>query len=68
MYKFSPHGVKNPELFERLYKGFVDWCKQKASSGTFSTYCDGEPVFMSCGCELSYRDYKATTAKKVTKK
>jgi hypothetical protein len=60
MYKFSKAGVKNPELFERIYQDFVDWCKQQATGGTFSTYCDGEPVFMSCGFELSYRDYLRT--------
>jgi len=57
MYKFSPYGVKNPELFELLYKDFIDWCKQQVPHGTFSTYCDGEPVCMSYGSELSYRDY-----------
>jgi hypothetical protein len=65
MYKFSTAGVKNPELFERLYEGFIRWCKQLAPSGTFSTYCDGEPVFMFSGIELSYRDYVAIS-KEVT--
>jgi hypothetical protein len=60
-YRFSQYGIKNPEIFERIYQGFIEWCKTKASSGTFSTYCDGEPVFMSAGFELSYRDYQKAT-------
>ena len=59
MYKFSKVGIKNEELFAWIYKDFIDWCKQIATSGTFSTYCDGEPVFMYYGSELSYRDYEA---------
>jgi hypothetical protein len=57
MFEFSEHGVKNSELFSRLYNDFINWCKEKLPSGTFSTYCDGEPVCLYCGIELSYRDY-----------
>ena len=55
MYKFSEYGIKNQVLFNKLYSDFITWCKSKVSEGTFSTYCDGEPVCFSCGCELSYR-------------
>jgi hypothetical protein len=57
MFKFSQAGVKDPELFGRLYKDFIDWCKQQVTSGTFSTYCNGEPVCLSGGIEISYSAY-----------
>ena len=45
MFKFSEHGIKDKDVFCRIYSGFVDYCKSNFTSGTFSTYCDGEPFF-----------------------
>ncbi len=59
MFKFSEYGIKNKDLFCRIYSDFIDWCKTKATSGTFSTYMDGEPYFTCCGLEVSYRTYLA---------
>jgi hypothetical protein len=58
MFNFSEHGVKNKDIFCRIYSDFVDYCKSNFTAGTFSTYCDGEPVFMQCGFEFSYSAYK----------
>jgi len=63
MYKFSVHEIKNKKVFEMAYGGFIKWCKSKSTSGTFTTYCDGEPVFLSCGIEVPYSTYKATLNK-----
>ena len=57
MFKFSQHGIKDQELFCNLYSDFIKWCKGIVTSGTFSTYCDGEPVCFSYGAELSYSMY-----------
>lgn len=54
MFKFSKAGVKNPDIFERIYKDFIDWCREQLPSGTFSTYCDGEPVCFCNGAEIPY--------------
>jgi len=58
MFEFSKFGVKNEKLFCSIYADFIAWCKSKATSGTFSTYMDGEPVFMCNGIEVSYRQFK----------
>ena len=60
MFKFSEHGIENKDLFCSIYSGFVDYCKGNFPSGTFSTYCDGEPVFIQCGFEFSYSRYLKT--------
>ena len=57
MYRFSEHGIKNEGLFCTIYNDFIDFCKSKASIGTFSTYMDGEPFFMCNTIEISYRAY-----------
>lgn len=57
MFKFSKHGIKNKEAFCVAYIDFIEWCKSKLQQGTFSTYCDGEPVCFCAGFELSYRTY-----------
>jgi hypothetical protein len=59
MFKFSEYGVKNPEIYSRVYADFIDWCKTKVKSGTFSTYMDGEPVCLSAGREIPYRVFLA---------
>ncbi len=59
MFKFSPYGIRDPELWQRIYGDFMEWCMRRVQSGTFSTYCDGEPVCLCAGMELSYRDYLA---------
>ena len=59
MFKFSEHGIKNKELFCKIYSDFIEWCKSVVFEGTFSTYMDGEPVCFSQGVELTYRDYLA---------
>ena len=64
MFKFSEYGVKNKELFQMIYGDFIQWCRTIVSTGTFSTYCDGEPVCFSYGNELSYRDYLRSLNKK----
>lgn len=56
-FKYSEHGIKNKEIYERIYSDFIEWCKTKASGGTFSTYMDGEPVFMFAGIEISYSSF-----------
>ena len=61
MFSFSKAGIKNEEVFCLAYSEFMNWCKQYALGGTFSTYCDGEPVFFCAGLELSYRTYLAET-------
>lgn len=53
-YKFSEYGIKDKEVFKRLYSDFIDYCSRYAESGTFSTYTDGEPVFMTHGNEIAY--------------
>lgn len=65
MFRFSEHGVENPEIYGRIYADFIEWCKTKVKSGTFSTYVDGEPVCFSNGVELSYRLYQVN-GKQVT--
>jgi len=64
MFKYSEHGIKNKEIFKRLYVDFIEYCKSKTNQGTFSTYMDGEPVFFSRGTEFSYRKYKKVLASK----
>lgn len=59
MFGFSEYGIKNKELFCRIYSDFIEWCKSKVITGTFSTYMDGEPVCFSQGIELSYKLYLA---------
>ena len=59
MFSYSKAGVKNIDTYNMAHKGFIDWCKSHVNSGTFSTYCDGEPVCFSSGLELSYRIYLA---------
>jgi hypothetical protein len=57
MFNFSSAGIDDSELFTRIYEDFINWCKQQLPSGTFSTYCDGEPVCYSCGIAISYSEY-----------
>jgi hypothetical protein len=57
MFKFSPYGIKDSNLWQMIYGDFIEWCKTQVTAGTFSTYCNGEPVCMCCGFELSYRMY-----------
>lgn len=57
MFRYSGAGIKNVEIYNRIYKDFVEWCKTVVKQGTFSTYCDGEPVCFSGGIELTYRMY-----------
>lgn len=59
MFNYSKAGVKNIEVYNRIYKGFVEWCKTIIKHGTFSTYCDGEPVCFSDGNEITYRMYQS---------
>lgn len=57
MFKFSEHGVENPEIYSKVYADFIEWCKTKVKSGIFSTYMDGEPVCLSVGIEIPYREF-----------
>lgn len=57
-HKFSEHGIKDKEVFQRIYSDFIDYCSRYATSGTFSTYTDGEPVFMVAGFEIAYSTFK----------
>lgn len=59
MFEYSEHGIKNKEVFCRIYADFIEWCGSRVKSGTFSTYVDGEPVCFSNGAEISYRLYLA---------
>lgn len=56
-FKFSKHGIQNEKLFCRIYSDFINFCRNNAASGTFSTYMDGEPFFMCNGLHISYSDY-----------
>jgi len=56
-YNFSKAGVKDVALFSSIYSEFITWCKKNSPTGTFSTYCDGEPVFFYNGAEISYRKF-----------
>lgn len=49
MFKFSKYGIKDIEFFSWWYADFISWCKSIVKTGTFSTYCDGEPVCFSNG-------------------
>lgn len=64
MFKFSEHGIENKQLFCTVYADFIEWCKGKLSSGTFSTYMDGEPVCFNAGVELKYRMFLMDTNSK----
>ena len=57
-YKFSEYGIKDKEVFQRFYSDFIEYCKRYSISGTFSTYTDGEPVFMAAGFEIAYNTFK----------
>lgn len=57
MYNFSKAGIKNKELYCRIYADFISWCKSIVPSGTFSTYSDGEPACFYLGVELSYSNF-----------
>ena len=59
MFNFSEHGIKDVYIYSKVYKDFIEWCKTKVRTGTFSTYVDGEPVCFSKGIEISYREYLA---------
>ena len=54
-YKYSPFGIKNPDLFKWVYAEFVEWCKSNYTHGTFSTYMDGEPYFIVDGVVINFR-------------
>jgi hypothetical protein len=60
MFRFSEHGVKNQEAYSIAYADFIEWCKTKVKSGTFSTYMDGEPVCFCAGVEIPYRAFLAS--------
>ena len=57
MFTFSRYGVKDINIYNRIYCDFIDWCKAKVKAGTFSTYTNGEPVCFSGEMELSYRTF-----------
>jgi len=57
-FKFSKYGIKNKDLFCRLYAGFIKWCKSELPEGIFSTYMDGEPYCSCQGVEITYRDFR----------
>lgn len=58
-FRFSECGITNPEMYSNIYADFIEWCKTKVNSGTFSTYADGEPVCLCVGIEIPYRVYLA---------
>lgn len=58
MFQFSEYGIKNIEAYKIAYSDFIEWCRARAKQGTFSTYMDGEPVFLTLGTEVSYSHYK----------
>lgn len=59
-YKFSPWGILDTATFCSHNKDFVEYCKKTFPRGTFTTYEDGEPVFLIDGMEFSKSDYSAT--------
>lgn len=63
MFRYSKAGVKDIKLFELLFFDFIAWCKTVVNHGTFSTYCDGEPVCFSDGDAMGYREYLKITGK-----
>lgn len=58
-YKFSPWGIFDTAAFCSHNKDFVEYCKKTFPRGTFTTYEDGEPVFLIDGMEFSKSDYSA---------
>lgn len=58
-YKFSPWGIFDTAAFCSLNKDFVEYCKKTFPRGTFTTYENGEPVFLIDGMEFSKSDYSA---------
>lgn len=59
MFRFSEYGVKDIDVYSRIYSEFIEWCKKKVKTGTFSTYTNGEPVCFSGGIEIPYRAFLA---------
>lgn len=60
MFEYSKAGVKNINAYNMAFAGFINWCKSLVTAGTFSTYCDGEPVCFCGGQEITYRMYQQT--------
>ena len=58
-FRFSKSGISDPVAYYLAYRDFVEYCATRASNGTFTTYTDGEPLFLSCGIEFRLRDYQA---------
>lgn len=56
-YKFSPWGIRKTEDFCAKNQDFIDYCKATFTRGTFTTYVDGEPVFLIGDIEISKTDY-----------
>lgn len=56
-FTFSPHGVSSIDAYKLINSAFIDFCMNHFNHGTFSSYCDGEPVFLSSGFEFSRRQF-----------
>ncbi|NCB47529.1 hypothetical protein EOM81_11000 [bacterium] len=52
-FTFSPHGMSDIDAYKLINSAFIDFCMNRFKRGTFSSYCDGEPVFLSSGFEFS---------------
>lgn len=59
VYVFSPWGIQDTEDFCAKNQNFIDYCKATFPQGTFSTYVDGEPVFLIGDMEFSRTSYLA---------
>lgn len=57
-YKFSPWRILDAAAFCSQNEAFVSYCKQAFSHGTFSTYADGEPVFLTGDMESIMKKWK----------
>lgn len=57
-FTFSPHGISSIDAYKLINTAFIDYCMERFKHGTFSSYCDGEPVFLSSGFEFSHRQFE----------
>ena len=57
-FTFAQHGVSSIDAYKFINSAFIDYCMKRFKRGTFSSYCDGEPVFLSSGFEFSHRQFE----------
>jgi hypothetical protein len=57
-FSFSPHGVKSIDAYKVCYSEFIEYCINRFNGGTFSSFCDNEPVLLSCGFSFSLTQFE----------